>query len=375
MTGQIGLVLEELLRAYFLRSGFFVIRGVPVTYDGEDLTDVDLMLYERPTGATRSIQIVDIKYKQKPKAVERMFWTRGLVEALDVDGAYVATPDKRPVLRKIADKLDIRIIDGADLQRIRESSSVLFPERMTDEELVVILQAVDQGRKDRLLQNARKEILSSLSSGFGVSAVVRALESFSELAGLAVSAHPGSDGAAASGRLAYLSGSIACACLDYVSVDAAFRSIDERRELLLKAVRFGSDDSTRTLRVAIGLIEKYAPGGLATARQVQKGLKADLDAIPAEIIADQAGRLLKEGTLFSVARELEAASYNRLCPNFDQLSTQAKSMVGAFLDYATVKRDAFASAWYPSQKNNSELPAAKSPHEADANVVTMKLFD
>ena len=125
------MALEELLRAYFLRSGFFVIRGVPFAYDGEDLTDLDLVLYERPTGATRRIQVVDIKYKQKPKAVERMFWTRGLVKAVDIDGGYVATTDSRPVLRKIADKLDLGIIDGADIKRIRESPNVFFPGRIS----------------------------------------------------------------------------------------------------------------------------------------------------------------------------------------------------------------------------------------------------
>jgi hypothetical protein len=267
------------------------------------------------------------------------------------------------------------IIDGADIKRIRESPNVLYPGRMTDEELVESFQAVDKGRKDRILQTSRKEILSSLSSGFGASAVVRALGAFSEMASLAVSAYPGSPGAVAAGRLAYLSGSIACACLDYVSVDAAFRSLDERRELLLKAVRFGSDDGERTLRVAIGLIEKYAQGGRATARQVETRLEADLKAIPAEIIADQAGRLLKEGSLFTVARDLEAASYDRSCPNFDQLSPQAKSMVGAFLDYASVKRESFAIAWNSTQKTTPESAGSNIAQKAEEQDRNMNLFN
>ena len=73
-----GAVLEEVLRAYFLRAGFFAIRGVTFRFADEDLTDVDLWLYERPTGTSRRVQICDIKYKQRPKAVERIFWTSGL---------------------------------------------------------------------------------------------------------------------------------------------------------------------------------------------------------------------------------------------------------------------------------------------------------
>jgi len=87
---------------------------------------------------------------------------------------------------------------------------------------------------------------------------VRALGGFSDMASLTVSAHPGSDRRAGQDVWHTFSAAIACACLDYVSVDAAFRSIDEKRELLLRAVRFGSDEGARTLRVAVGLIEKYA---------------------------------------------------------------------------------------------------------------------
>jgi hypothetical protein len=364
MSSKTGYVLEEILRAYFLRSGYFVVRGVPVTYDGEDLTDLDLLLYERPNGATRRIQIVDIKYKAKPKAAERMFWTRGLMEAIGVDGAYVATTDSRPVLRKLAAKLDIGIIDGADLQRITDSPSVLFSDRLSDEQIVAELQSVDKSRKDKILQSSRKEILSSLSEGMGSSGVVRSLGSFGDMANLTVTAYPKSSSALNAGRLAYLSAAIACACLDYVSVEAAFRSIDERRELLLRAVRFGSDDG-RTFRVAVGLIEKYAAGGSAVSRQVETALLQDLKSIPAEIIAEQAGRLLKDNGLFAVARELEAASYDRECPTFDQLSTGAKAMLGALLDYAGVAREKFASAWAPSTKNSlSAVAEAKVSGQA-----------
>ena len=375
---QKGIVLEELLRAFFLRAGFFVIRGVPISFEGDDLTDVDLWLYERPTGTTRRVQIVDIKCRQRPKAVERLLWTRGLVDALDVDGAYVATTDKRKSLRKIAKKLDLSIIDGTDLQRIRERQNILFPERLTDEELIAMLREVDKGRRKRELQEARKEIIGSLSDGFGVSSVVRSLESFSRLGRAAVSAHPGSEGAVAAGRLAYLAAAIACQSLDYVSIAAAFRSADERRELLLNAVRYGAsdrDEGMRNLRLAVGLIEKYAPSGPGAARAVETGLRSDLDAIPAEIVADQAVRLLKDGQLFAVGRELEAASYSRLCPTFDQLGLHAKSLTGAFLDYASVNREAFASAWKKSKESPRKDAAPESPENARQEVISPSLFD
>lgn len=344
-----GGTLEEMLRAYFLRAGFFAIRGVPFRFADEDLTDVDLWLYDGPTGASRRVQICDIKYKQRPKAVERIFWTRGLAEALDVDGAYVATPDKRKKLRSLSEKLDIQLIDGTDLQRIQSNQNViLYNDRLTDEQLIQELQLIDKEFRDKSLQEARVDILSSLSEGFGAPSAVRALEAFTRLATASVSFHPDSKAARAAGRLAYLAAAIACASLDYVSIGAAFRSLEERRELILNAVRLGAlsgEDGRQMLKLSLGIVEKYAPGGKNAAIAIEAGLKKDLERIPAEIIADQAVRLLKGDQLFIVGRELEMASYHVALPPFDTLGVQTKSMLGALLDYAGVDRQRFAQAW------------------------------
>lgn len=348
-----GAVLEEVLRAFFLRAGFFVIRGVPFRFADEDLTDVDLWLYERPTGTARRIQICDIKYKQRPKAVERIFWTHGLAKALDVDGAYVATTDKRKNLRSIAERLDLQLIDGNDIQRILAHQEALYPDRLGDEELYQELQSIDRELRNRFLQDARFDILSALSDGFGAPSAVRCLETFSRLAQAAISFHPDSRAARAAGRLAYLSAAIACESLDYVSVTAAFRPIEERYELILNAVRSGAlsdSEGQQKLKFALALVEKYAPGGKAVAAAVEMNLKRDLERIPAEIVADQAVRLLKGDQLFILGRYLEMASYHVSLPVFDQLSTPAKSMLGALLDYSGIDRERFASAWKPVEK-------------------------
>lgn len=370
-----GAVLEEVLRAYFLRAGFFVIRGVPFRFADEDSTDVDLWLYERPTGTSRRVQICDIKYKQRPKAVERIFWTSGLASALNVDGAYVATTDKRKSLRSIAAKLDLQLIDGTDIQRIQNSQAVLYIERISDERLIQEIQAVDREARSKTLQEARADILSSLSDGFGGASAVRALESFSRLAQTVISYHPNSRAARAAGRLTYLAAAIACESLDYVSVGAAFRTIEERRNLVLNAVRLGAlanEEGEQAIRVALALVEKYAPGGRATAAAVEVGLKRDLERIPAEIVADQAVRLLKNDQLFTVGKELEIAAYHVELQPFDSLGLATKSMLGALLDYANVDRERFANAWevsssdaMPKEKEVEEAVSKDIPPQAD----------
>ena len=358
-----------------MRARFFVIRGVPFRFGEEDLTDIDLWLYERPTGTNRRVQICDIKYKQRPKAVERIFWTRGVADALDVDGAYVATTDKRKSLRTVAKKLDIHLIDGTDLQRMQTSHSIYFPERLSDEELIAILRDVDKSFRNRELQDARVEILSSLSDGFGASSVVRSLEAFGRLASQAVTYHPNSAGARAAGRLAYLAAAIVCESLDYVSVDAAFRTMDERRDLLLNAVRYGAlggAEASNMLRLAMRLVEKYDPAGKRAAVAIESGLKRDLEAIPAEIIADQAVKLLRGDLLFEVGRELELACYHKDLPTFDQINTHPKSMLGALLDYASVDRERFARAW---QFDGIADSGKRKPDASNKDTAPRTLFD
>jgi hypothetical protein len=368
-----GFALEEFLRAYFLRAGFFVVRGVPLRVADEDLTDVDLWLYERPTGTSRRVQICDIKYKQKPKAVERIFWTSGLAATLGVDGAYVATTDSRQSLRSVARKLDLQLIDGTDIKRIQSSQTILYPDRIADEQLILQLQAVDKEFRKKDFQLARIDILSALSEGFGAASAVRALEAFCRLASAVVEYHPDSKPARAAGRLSYLAAAIACESLDYVSVSAAFRSMEERRKLILDAVRLGALSDERgqqTFKMAIALVEKYAPGGKGAARAMEAALSKDLERIPAEIVADQAMKLLKADQLFLTGRELEMAAYAVAAPAFDGLSVTTKSMLGALLDYANIDRERFANAWKieavaPAEKTGNSrsiaVPHAETP--------------
>lgn len=47
-----GYQMEELLRRYFIRSGYFTVRGVPFVYEGFEVTDIDIWLYDRPSSVS-----------------------------------------------------------------------------------------------------------------------------------------------------------------------------------------------------------------------------------------------------------------------------------------------------------------------------------
>ena len=307
-TGQKGFRLEEVLRGYFLQAGYFVIRSVPFRIDGNDLTDIDLWLYERSTGSARRRQIVDAKSKSRPKTVERLLWTKGLAEALGVDGAYVATTDTRPTIRQVAKRLGIVVFDGNDLKRIEAGSKERSSDRIVDEELWRRVRSIDKSRKNKEFQLHLDDAKSSVIGDFGAGTVVRSLEAVAYFASQVVSAHPRSPAAELAGRLTHFSAALVAIGLDGVRLDATFGSLEDLRAILVNAIRFGNTDRTAglaKLRVATGLVRRFAENGSILAKTIEKKAQKEYESIPAEIIADEVVRMggIKEN-LFSVARDL-----------------------------------------------------------------------
>ena len=353
-SGDKGLQLEELLRAYFLKAGFFVVRGVPFQHEGDDLTDVDLWLYERPTGSSRRRQIVDAKSKAKPKAIERLLWTKGLEQLLDVDGAYVATTNSRPMLRTISRQLGIAVLDGADIRRINESDKVPFADRIAEDALLMHIASVDSQRRNKTIQTQYQDLKHSLIENFGAGTINRALDAFAHFTNIAVTAHPGSEAATVGLRLAYFATSIVAISLDYVGSEVFFRTSEQKFAALVNAVRYGNIDNSAGLervRLATALVKKYSPSGDAAARSLELGIKRDLANIPAEIIAEFAVKNNRLEDLFQIAKRLEHLAMSKVLVPFDDLQPEGKAFVAVLLDYTGVDRIRFASCWIGSGKH------------------------
>jgi hypothetical protein len=367
-SGAKGYELEEVLRNYFLRANFYVVRSLPLRMGGDDLTDVDIWLYERPSGFARRRLIVDAKFKARPKAAERLFWVRGVSEFLKVDGAYVATTDSRSNLREMARRVGVAVLDGTDLGRIASSDKVESPERLTDEELTAMIRQVDQERLSKTWTLQLDDAKASLLENFGVASGNRCLGGFGYFAEEAAVAHPNSTQAEVAVRAACLTASMAAVSLDYVANEAAFRTSDERRRILTNGIRFGNIDSDAGLekiRVAMALVSEFTENGSALAHQISNKYHDELMKIPAEIVADQVARMAHRETLFLVARELELSAYGRKFEGFATLTGDAKSLVAAFLDFCGVSRNRFANAFTGSP--GAPLPAAPATVVTDTS--------
>jgi hypothetical protein len=99
------------------------------------------------------------------------------------------------------------------------------------------------------------------------------------------------------------------------------------------------------VRAAVGLARKYSENGAAVAKQIEYGFYGEADRIPADIIADYVVRLPFSDGLFKLAREIEMASTSVELRSYDEMSPEAKSLLGVFLDFNGVSREKVAAAW------------------------------
>jgi hypothetical protein len=367
-TGAKGLQTEELLRRYFLRTGFFVVRGVLVRHEGVDLTDVDLWIYERPTTLARRRTIVDIKDKGTPKAAERLFFVKGLAETIGVEGAGVATTDSRPALRRLARKQGLLWIDGDDIQRLKASSELANWDRLSEEELASEVSDIDSLRMSRNLRDQFEKVKSGVASRFGASSANISLEGVGYFAREAIAAHPSSPAAKILIRLTYHAAAIAAASLDFASSDTALRPAPERLRGLTEAIRYGADADgvLEQLRFAERAVRDYMPNGAGAAKVVRDGFTADLAAIPAEGLAEIVLKMTRGDALFETARTLESAAYAKTVPSFDDLELTSRSFVGAVLDFVSIDRPTFARAI--ASAGASQPSAALSASNSDKAV-------
>lgn len=346
---------EEALADYFRAGGFFAVRGIPFRYAGEDLTDIDVWLYERGGGLGRRRFIVDSKNRKVPRVVERLFWTSGLRDALALDGAFVATVGARDAAHRLGRRLGISIIDlqalapSVGIESLRDSS------RISRTELDALVASVDRQRESRDWREHLDLMLAGLLTSFGGSSANIALRAARFYAEQALGSAPNSQSASIATRLFFLAAAIAAVSLDYVAAQSAFRPADQRRRDLEDVVRFGSDpaETRGKIELALELVRQYLPNGAAASHQISERIHSSSLEMPADMIAEVVHRMMSKGTLFEAARALESAAYQRDLRSFTQLGADARSFAGVVLDFVRIDRAYFAQAWSPMARSTS----------------------
>lgn len=360
-----GYRMEELLRRYFIRGGYFTVRGVPFVYEGFDITDIDIWLYERPSSVSRHRIIVDTKNRNTPKTIERIFWTKGLQQVLGVEQAIVATTDKRPAVSNFGREQDVLILDGTFLDKLQKSAEP-FEARLTEEQLIDLLGTYRPTKDGGDWRGLFKMAKRPLASGLGYNAINRWLidaKYFAEQA-LVVATHK-----EVALRFLYLLVSFIAIAIDFVMRDLAFFEPAAKLATLNDGLRHGSQGATGTkqlLELATGLIEQYAPEHRILAPRIRERVGQELEAIPTKPLAEYFAKQSVSHDLFSVARELEGAAYKSVFVSPHDFSPAAKGVLGVLLDFWELERRSFLL-----NSSAADLPGVAYPVEQAKDRATL----
>lgn len=348
-----GGAAEENLRAYFLDAGYFVIRGGKITYQQNDVTDVDLWLYAKPTHISRERACVDAKYKEKPKALERILWAKGLQSVLGLDRCIVATTDKREVVRAFGERHGVAVLDGylfAEIQLRKPAAT-----RLSQEELLATWSDQSVGKLGGdwrgKVEGGSSRVVAALDFDTANDLLHR-IGFFAEK--LIVSR------SVASCRAVYLLASYLLVTLDYRLSQLALQPPPIRRTVVIEGLRFGQQGAAHTRQVfdmATSMVESYAPG---VRGRIQAEARRQYDAIPADALADFLLKQSVQAQLFDLARNFEALAFAPSLTRPASLDTAHQSILSAVLDFLRIGRNAFFDAM------QLDAPRAPAPPQVPA---------
>lgn len=355
--------MEESLRGYFLKNGYYVLRGVPFCYNGFDVTDVDLWLYDRPSAVVRHRVVVDIKNKKTPQAIERIFWAKGVQSTLGLDQAIVATTDKREDVSSFGRKHNVLVIDGQFLSRLTQNPA-LTDGRLSEEQFVALMDKSKLGPlasnwKSRLV-SSKQRVLEGLSFD-QINSWLNDAKYFAEQV-LLVPTHR-----EVAARLLYFTVSLIAVAIDYSGKDMAFLDAAQRREAVNSGLRYGdlgAEGANATLDVAAGLVEQFLPEMSGGAARIRHGFNLVSEGLPTEVLAEYFARPSVGSTILYTGRVLEAAAYNDAFLAPKDLGTEAKALLLVLLDYWSMDRVRFMES-LASHPDAQQMPTNVSTAVAD----------
>jgi len=337
-----GFLIEEILRNYFSRAGYYAIRGVLFKYENFDITDIDIWLYNRTSSVSREITIVDSKNKKTPQAMERIFWIQGLKIATSATNAIVATTDTRQEVKDFGKKLNITILDGKFLKKITQSDESLSS-RLSDEDF---LDLINKNALSRLDGNWRQRIIDSKSL-LAKSLSFKSCNSWLINANFFLEkAITNSTHCEIALRCFYLICSFIAISIDYSMKELSFLENTERRKIIYNGFTYGFKNSSEfdnLIKISMGLITENIYNGHSISTQLQSNIQKKLSLLNTNILVDFFSKNEISKSLFNVAKELELLAMKKDFSFIDQSSIELRSMLFCLLDYWKIDRLKFSN--------------------------------
>jgi hypothetical protein len=331
-----GAGLEELVRAYFARQGFFALRSVSYRFEDEEVTDIDAWLYGRHSASVRTRTIVDVKDRRSPKAFERILWARGMQLALGCDRAIVATTDGGEKIVRFAHQQKVALLTKDFLDRL--TSKLETGDRMTLEQFIENIQTYGDHKQDGDWVKRIADAKSALISLQGYPAFNKAIAAFGFFAQRAETRPHHKEQAL---RGAYLTAALACIALDSALERVVYEDLEARYRAIADGVTYGDAGDARvqsSIRTVLEVIAKGMTNGRVVSRQAGEALEKMFESVRADIVAEHFTKEHNAGNLVSVAKELDDRAHSVDATKIQTLSIDAKSVLGVFADFVQAKR-------------------------------------
>lgn len=331
-----GELAEEKLRLYFLNLGYFVVRSINAEYKGFDITDIDLFLYSRPSPISRERTNVDVKMKQRPQALERVFWTKGLQKVLGLEKCIVATTDKRDHVGEFGAKNDVLVLDGSFMSKL-DNTERYNTVRLNEEDFLRLLDEKSSEKNSinwkKQFEDAKSNLLNKLNFD-GLNFLLNNIRALLEDCSVN---HPNE----ASFRALYSFTSFFLITLDYAIKDFSFKDQNDRVAQISNGIRFGEfgkSKSEEIVAMSSALMSSFMNKSDYDIQAIEKEVYSQFMDIPADKIAEYLGNTKVMGRLLPIAISFESFAYNRNFSKPMETSYELQSILGLLCDFFSIDR-------------------------------------
>lgn len=366
MAARKGADLEEFVRAYFARQGFFALRSVSLRFEDEEVTDIDVWSYGRQSASIRTRTLIDVKDKRSPKAFERILWARGVQLALGCDRAIVATTDSSQKVVRFAQQQKVALLSKQFLDRLQ--GKIDISERLTLEQFLDNIRKYPDHKQDG---DWIRQIADAKSAVVSLQPYPAFNKSMSVFRFFADRTQTRSQHREQALRCAYFAASLACIALDAALEQVLYEESSARYRAIAAGVTYGDAGDAKvqkSIETVLSVIAEGMENGRVVARQARDALDKLFENVRADIIAEHFTKEHNASMLFAVARDLEDRAHRVDGSQIQTLGTEAKSVLGVFADFVQAKR---ASLFNQSSSDNPQTSSAimegnSSPEDAEA---------
>lgn len=331
-----GELAEEKLRLYFLNLGYFVVRSAKAYFKGLDVTDVDLFLYSRPSPISRERTNVDVKMKQKPQALERVFWAKGLQEVLGLEKCIVATTDKRSDVGEFGAKNDVLVLDGNFMSKL-DSTQRYSNARLNEEEFInLLIKASGSNLGEnwkKQFEIAKSNLIDKLDFD-GLNCLLNRIKYLMEECCSRNSSET-------CYRTLYLYVAFFLITLDYSIKDFSYKDQKERANFISNGIRFGvmgKKKSEEIIAMSTALMSSFMSKDDYDIDAIKNEVYSQFMDIPSEGLAEYLGSTKMLHRLLPIAIEFEGYAYKKDFVSSLGMSSELQSILGLLCDFYSLDR-------------------------------------